>query len=365
MAQNKKTLRIAAFDSAQAPFPVPVDFPRPLAPLIIAYDIANGLSQRGHDVTLFGPKGSRSDSFKTGELDFEPLYKNPICRLPDVRGIEQEKIASLFDQYAIMKIFEEHKRKPFDIIHIHPIDRVLPFLPFFPETPVVSTLHDPIYAWRKEIFRVFSTPNMHLVSISNAQRAPAPDLNFAATIYNGIHMKLFGYDEKGGDYLFFAGRLQENKGVFEAIQVAQRTGSKLLIAGSPAEGRYWDEKIKPYLNNQIQYVGLIPYEKLARYYQRAKALLFPILWEEPFGLTMVEAMACGTPVIAFRRGSVPEIIENGKTGFIVNSVEEMIEAVSRLDTIKRKDCREHVEKNFATERMVERYEEEFLKLVKR
>lgn len=362
MAEKNKKLRIAAFDSSQAPFPLPSDFPRPLAPLIIAYDIAEGLARRGHEVFLFGPRGSRSATFKAVEVDFEPLYKNKIWEESDVRGTEREKIASLFDQYVISKIFKEHQKKPFDLIHIHPIDRVLPFVSLFPNVPVVSTLHDPIYNWRAKVFRMFDADNLHLISISNAQRKPAPDLNYAATAYNGINVDLFSFNNSPEDYLFFAGRLQENKGVFEAIQAAKAANSKLLIAGSTAEGKYWEEKIKPFLDDKIQYLGLVPYNQLPDYYRQAKALLFPILWEEPFGLVMTEAMACGTPVIAFNRGSVSEVVADGKTGFVVNSVNEMADAIKKIDSIDRQECRRHVEQNFSVEKMVENYEKTFLRL---
>ncbi|MEK7603932.1 MAG: glycosyltransferase, partial [Patescibacteria group bacterium] len=162
---------------------------------------------------------------------------------------------------------------------------------------------------------------------------------------------------------FFAGRLEEKKGVFEAIQVAQATNSKLLIAGSPSEGKYWDEKIAPHLNDKIRYIGLVPYNEIARYFRNAKAFLFPILWEEPFGLVMAEAMAAGTPVIAFNRGSVPEVVVDGKTGFIVKTVEEMAEAIRKIGQIDRRECRKHVEDNFSVEKMVDGYERAFLKIL--
>ena len=357
-------MRIAAFDSSQAPFPLPDDFPRPLAPLIIAVYIAEGLAKRGHEVYFYGPRGSKSQTFKAVEVDFEPLYRNKIWELPDVRGTEKEKIASLFDQHVISKIFQEHQRKPFDLIHVHPTDRVLSFAPLFPEVPIVSTLHDPVFKWRAEVFKMMAAPNMHLISISNAQRKPAPDLNYAATVYNGIRTELFQFNEKPEDYLFFAGRLGEKKGVFEAIQVAQATNSKLLIAGSPAKGKYWDEKIAPYLNDKIQHVGLVPYEEMAKYFRNAKAFLFPILWEEPFGLVMTEAMAAGTPVIAFNRGSVQEIIVDSKTGFIVNTVEEMVKAVRKINQIDRRECRKHVEENFSVEKMVTGYEKVYQRILR-
>lgn len=362
MGISRKKLRIAEFDTAAVPFPIPDDFLSPRAPLLIAAEIAAGLAGKGHDVTFFGPAGSHSDKFRVSTSGFEPLYKSKIFDDPNIRGTEREKVFSLFDQHLISLIFQEHKVKPFDIIHIHPADRALPFINLFPEAKIVHTLHDPIYPWRAEMFRMFQTKNQHFISISNAQRKPAPDLNYAATVYNGIDTESFSFSEKPGDYLFFSGRLQENKGVYEAIQAAKMSGEKLFIAGSPAEGAYWEEKIKPYLDENIQYVGFVPYRELQEYYRNAKATLMPVKWEEPFGLVMTESMACGTPVLAFRRGSVPEIVVDGKTGFIVNTVDEMAEAVKKIDQIDRRACREHVEKNFCIERMVEGYEDAFLKI---
>jgi glycosyltransferase involved in cell wall biosynthesis len=156
----------------------------------------------------------------------------------------------------------------------------------------------------------------------------------------------------------YAGRIIPEKGVKEAIQVALKTDRRLIITGqvTPASQWYFDEHIKPHLSDKILYLGMIDKAQLTKYYQKAAALLVPIRWEEPFGLTMAEAMACGTPVIAFRRGSVPEVVKDGKTGFIVENTAEMIEAIENIDRINRQDCRTHVEKNFTNTRMVNNYE---------
>lgn len=355
----KSTLRIAEFVSSEVSFPIPRDFPRPYAPLSIALDIARGLAGRGHEVVFFGPQGSRDNDFQVVEAPFAPLYKNEILDEPDIHGIEREKIFNLFDQHIISSLFKKHQTHPFDIIHIHPVDRALPFAVLFPHALIVYTLHDPVYRWRKKVFEIFSFPNQYFVSLSNAQRIPASGLNYLATIYNGIDTSLFPFSDAPGSYLFFSGRLQENKGVFEAIQVARVCGERLLIAGAPAEGLYWEKKIKPYLGDRIQYIGFKSISELGEYYKNAKATLVPIRWEEPFGLVAIESMACGTPVIAFRRGSMPEVVEHGKTGFIVDTIDEMADAVKKIDTINRSDCRVRVNEKFSTEHMVDRYEEEF------
>ena len=365
MGENNRKLKIAEFVTIQVSFPIPSDFPRVYAPLEIALAVAGGLSRRGHEIVFFGPRGSASSTFKAFDVDVVPLYKNEILE-GLTRGIEREKIFSLFDQYIVSSIFEEHQKRPFDILHIHPIDRVLPFARLFRDTHIVYTLHDPIFPWRAEVFRMFASPNQHLVSISNAQRSPAPDLNYLATIYNGIAVDDIPFSDKGkGEYLLFMGRLHAEKGVAEAVEVALKAGEKLIIAGPPVTDEHWDTKVKPYLGEQIKYIGVVRGEERYEYYRNAKATLVPIQWEEPFGMVMIESMVCGTPVIAFRRGSVPDIVVHGKTGFIVDTVEEMVQVVkNRIGEISRKECRDHVRENFDIERMINGYEEHFLSLAR-
>ncbi|KKT22431.1 MAG: Glycosyltransferase, partial [Parcubacteria group bacterium GW2011_GWB1_43_8b] len=230
------------------------------------------------------------------------------------------------------------------------------------KVPTVYTLHDPIYPWRAEMFQMFASPNQYYISISDAQRVPAPDFNYLATIYNGIDLADVPFSEKHGDYLLFVGRITPEKGVAEAVEVARKTGEKLFILGPETTGSYWEEKIKPYLGDQIRHIGVVSRKELYEYYKNAKATLVPIQWEEPFGLVMVESMATGTPVVAFRRGSVPEVIDHGKTGYVVDSVSEMADALKKIDRIDRRECRRRVEANFTTELMVNRYEKEFLRL---
>ena len=165
--------------------------------------------------------------------------------------------------------------------------------------------------------------------------------------------------------MFIPGRLLPTKGVKEAIAVCKIARERLIIAGTPNEGEYWEKEIKPHLSKDIQYVGNIPYEETYKYYGQAKVTLCPIQWEEPFGLTFIESMACGTPVIAFNRGSAKEVIKDGKTGFVVKNISEMVKAIRKIDQINRRGCRAWVEKNFTMERMVNDYEKIFYKIVSR
>jgi len=333
------------------------------APMLIAKAVAEGLTKKGHKVVFFGPKGSKLKVTKIISGGLKPLRgkkEHQILRDPK---IDSAKVANLWDQYLISLIYQEVLKGRIDLINIHPIDRALPFGLAIKNIPIVYTLHDPIYPWRAEIFRMFQSKNQYFISISDAQRKPAPNLNWAATIYNGLDLKHFLFNGCPKDYCLFLGRLLPVKGVWEAILATKKAKEKLIIAGIPAEGEYWTKKIKPYLGKDVKYVGFVPQEKIYKYYGEAKALLCPIQWEEPFGLTFIEAMACGTPVIAFDRGSSREVIKNGKTGFVVKNIEEMVKAIKKIDKIKREDCRAWVEKKFTIEKMVENYEKTFYKIL--
>ncbi len=366
---KKKRLKIGMMMTGHFTIPPPKGII--YAPMLIAKAVADGMMKRGHKVYFFTPEGSKLKVTKLVSGNLKPLRgisgkkDQKILSGPHVGGIEVNKIFNLWDQYFVALMYRTAVKEKLDILHVHPIDRALPFGLAFPKIPVVYTLHDPTYPWRAEIFKVFSSKNQYLVSISNAQRKPAPRLNYAATVYNGIDLKFFPFYEKSGNHLLFLGRLLETKGPDIAIQAALKAKEKLIIAGTPNRGGFWDTKIKPYLGKNIKYVGNVPYHLIHKHYGRAKALLCPIQWEEPFGLTFIEAMACGTPVIAYKRGSVPEVVNHGKTGFVVENLTQMVSAIKKIDLIGRKECRLLVEKKFSIKTMVDGYEKVFLKLVKK
>ena len=337
------------------------------APMDIAVEVSEGLVKKGHEVDFYGPEGTKVNVTNIISAGLKALNQpegQAITKGQNVGNAEVNKIFNLWDQFLIAKMFAEAEKGKYDLLHIHPTDRALPLALSHPKIPVFYTLHDPIYPWKADVFSMFASPNQHYISISDAQRKPAPNLNYAATVYNGVNLDAFPFSESHDDYLLFIGRLQPEKGLAEAVQVARMTGEKLLIIGPPVTGEYWDKKISPYLGDKIQYLGFVPREELFKYYGQAKATLVPIQWEEPFGLILTESMACGTPVIAFERGSVSEIVVDGKTGFIIkdNNLEAMADAVKKISEINRADCRKHVEQNFSIQRMVDRYEEIFLKI---
>lgn len=345
--------------------------PRPhdilYAPIDLAVEIANGLQSRGHEVTFYAPEGSRpGTSLKT--LGLRPLVTNGEQWAQHIATIKPHLhyMPWFWDFKMARDMFERADRGEYDVLLFHHPEIALPFIEQYPNVPVISVLHDPLYDWYGEIFGMYRSKNSHLVSISNHQRQGRKDLPFIATIYNGVDTKQFSHQEKPGEYLLVSGRIVPEKGIAEAVQVARQTGERLVIAGLlfPADEPFFDEHIKPFLNDKITYVGYIDRESLTPYYQNAKALLMPVKWDEPFGRTMTESMACGTPVIAFDRGSVREVIKDGKTGFIVRDVPSMVAAVKKLDTIKRQDCRDHVVDTFSSEKMILDYETLFTKLLR-
>ena len=362
-----KEIRIAIFVTSAFPAPPPSSVI--YAPIVVAMDTAQGLAARGHEVTFFSPKGSHITGVTVHHGNLEPFHAqyphDPlIFQQPDIRHAEREKIITLWDQRLLSELYRMERKGAFDIIHSHTPDRTLPF-GFVSTTPTVYTLHTPVMTWHKDIFGLFATPNQYFVSISDAQRTPAPNLSWAKTIYNGLDLSLFPFAPRAqSDAFLFLGRLLPSKGLAESVEATRLASEKLMIVGGPQPRNvYWNTHVAQYLSNAIQYKGMLPYNETFSFYQRARALLAPIQWEEPFGLTMIEAMACGTPVIAFRRGSVPEIVKDGVTGFVVDTVEEMAAAMKKIDSIDRAACRRHVEQHFTVERMVDDYEKVFQKIL--
>lgn len=329
------------------------------SPTGVAVAIAEGLAKRGHEVTFFGPEGTKLDT-KVETCNVRPLATtaNQLFDMVNVTDLFKDYLPSLYDQYMVRIMFERARAGEFDVLFFHHPESAAPYALLYPDVPVVYTLHDYLDSVRRQVWEMHSSPNQHYVSISNSQRRDAPDLKYAATVYNGIDTEKFAFSDSHEDYLMFAGRIVPEKGLKEAVQVALQTGKRLLIAGStlPTSQWYFDEHVKPFLSDKILYLGMMDRDQMVKYYQKALAVLVPIQWEEPFGLTMAEAMACGTPIIAFRRGSVSEVLEDGKTGFIVDNTSSMIEAVAKIDSISRKNCRKHVENNFSLDQMIDGYE---------
>jgi glycosyltransferase involved in cell wall biosynthesis len=252
----------------------------------------------------------------------------------------------------------------FDIIHFH-IDYL-----HFPSsrrqsTPVVHTSHGRLdMAELAPLFHEFR--DIPVVSISDAQRAPLPWINWQATVYHGLPEDSYTFQAQPGQYLAFLGRISPEKQVHHAIEIARRVGMRLKIAAKidKRDWEYYQTVVKPLLADPlVEYVGEIGADEKDRFLGEAYALLFPIDWPEPFGLVMIEALACGTPVIAYRRGSVPEVLEDGVTGFIVENLAEAVRAVGRIQRLDRGKCRRQFEQRFSVSRMTGDYLEVYRRLL--
>ncbi len=353
------------------------------APLELTSHIVDELVDRGHDVTLFASSDSISKakiisgglpSLGNNKKWNEALQKlNKKRENPETQESAIKYKEVLRQNYEFFLAAELFKRADqFDIIQTHSTPRLLQFA-LFTNTPIVVTSHDP-YTHplntnvRKITYEELAkrNKNIYFISLSESQRKSVPDLPFVKTVYNGINLEKFKFQKKGGNYLLFVGRIIPGKGAHNAIQIAKKTGERLKLVGpiSEKDKEYWNNKIKPFLNEKITYEGPLFQKKLIPLYQKAKALLFPIEKDEAFGLVMIEAMACGTPVIGFNRSSVPEIIREGLNGFVVENLEEMARAVKKLDQIRREDCRKSIEGKFTIKKMVDNYEKVYEKIIK-
>lgn len=327
----------------------------------IVYQMVEEFTKRGHKVTLFGA-GKCKTSAK-----FVQIFKETISeRKIDTTYMEASRNLRLESVYIASVMKEILKRQQeFDIVFNHMRGGYL-FLPLsdFLKIPVASILHLPIFEELGGLLSSYKKTN--IITISNNQRTPAPKINYLATVYNGVDLKEFEFCQKPKDYFLFIGALGEHKNPKAAILAAKKTGSKLILAGGKKREPYFSKEIKPLIDGkQIKYVKEVSSKKRIDLYKNAKALLFPIKWQEPFGLVMIEAMACGTPVIGYNNASVPEVVKDGKTGFVVDcSVSGLAKGIKKIDSIKREDCRKSVEDKFSIEKMIDGYERVCRKLVK-
>ncbi|MFW6076100.1 MAG: glycosyltransferase family 4 protein [Chloroflexota bacterium] len=300
------------------------------------------LVKQGHEVTLFA-SGDSQTSATLVPMTGQALRLNPNAVDYLAHHVYMlEQVCSRIDE--------------FDIVHFHGDYLHYPLMRRI-GAPHLTTLHGRIdLPDLKPIFQEFA--GMPVVSISNSQRLPAMHLNWLGTVYHGLPVERFAFQPEPGDYLAFLGRISPEKRVDRAIEIARRVGMPLKIAAKVdrVDHDYFKCEIEPLLADPlVEYIGEIGDDEKEAFLGNAYALLFPIDWPEPFGLVMIEAMACGTPVVAFRRGSVPEVIDHGVTGFIVDSVEAAVKATTRIDGLSRWRCRQVFERRFSAERMANDY----------
>ena len=341
---------------------------------IVSY-VTEELVKRGHEVTLFATETSVTKAKLVSPIKSSLLKTIEYYCDPNFNAIN-----TFVNSYVFKKAND------FDIIHSHSY-----YFSFFfcdlVKTPVLHTLHNQLPRAREsenELMRQYK--HLNYISISNEFRSHF-DLNYIDTVYHGVDLKYFPFNMMGGDYLFWIGRASKNKGEDDAIETAKITGKKLLLGASIRKDteEYFEKVIKHNLNDKIKLIPNVTFEETHKYYGSSKAFIFPVKWKEPFGLIRIESMACGSPVIAYSRGSVQEIIKDGITGFLVNpsneektgdwiikktGIEGLCEAVERIYSMDknqyknmRQNCRNRVEQLFTVEKMVDNYERIYYKIL--
>jgi glycosyltransferase involved in cell wall biosynthesis len=318
---------------------------------VVSY-LCEGLVERGHDVTLFASgdsitharlEAATARALRLDGSDDDPLYSHVL------------EISRAFDRAA-----------EFDVIHCHVDALAFPFGRLV-ATPTIHTMHGRLdLPAMRFVYRHFR--DVPLVSISDSQRRPLADLDmtWVATVNHGLPIEAFEFSPGGGEYLAFLGRMGPEKRPDLAIEVATRAGIPLKMAAKvdPVDRAYFESQIRPRLDHPlVEYVGEVGEEDRAALLRGARALLFPIDWPEPFGLVMIEALAFGTPVVARPAGSVPEIVEDGRTGLIADTVDDLVDAVKRVDRIDRATCRREAERRFSIDRMLDGYEAVYARIL--
>jgi glycosyltransferase involved in cell wall biosynthesis len=317
---------------------------------VISY-LTEELVRLGHEVTLFA-SGDSETKAKLVPACPRALWRDESCR------------ETLPHHVRLMDlVFQDASR--FDVIHFHCDYLHFPLLRRYP-CPSVTTLHGRLHVPDLQpLFGEFA--DVPLVSISDDQRRPIPWANWQATVYHGLPRDLHTFRERQGDYLAFLGRISPEKRLDRAVAIARQAGKRLKVAAKiyPEERDYFSQTIKPLLHESrswVEFIGEVGGREKDEFLGNALALLFPIDWPEPFGLVMIEAMACGTPVIAWRNGSVPEVIEDGMTGFVVDSMDEAVQAVGRVASLSRHACRRAFEERYDAARMARDYLEVYRRL---
>jgi glycosyltransferase involved in cell wall biosynthesis len=317
----------------------------------VIHDLTEGLVSRGHDVTLFASGDSRTSA------RLQAIVPRALWQAQ-----ESDPAAAEFLLHARAL----RQGGDFDLVHSHTGHLAFPFAARM-QAPLVTTLHGRLDTpYLADILRAF--PEVHLVSISRAQRSPAPDAHWSANIPHGLPLQDHPFNAEGGHALCFVGRMSAQKGPHVAIDVAIAAGIPIALAGrvDPMDRAFFEAEVRPRLDHPlVEYLGEVEHDEKLRLYSRSRALLFPVDWPEPFGLVMIEAMACGTPVVARPRGSVKEVVQDGVTGILAEDQRCLVEAVKSVHRLDRHACRRHVESSFSLARMIDDYEQLYSRLAMR
>lgn len=302
--------------------------------------LADGLIERGHQVTLY----ASADSLTSAELRTVcPSSLRTVPGIVNPQFYEWRNVALCLSEAG-----------GFDLVHNHAGELPM-LLANLIRTPMLTTSHGPKLADSDHVWETYAG---YFNTISCAAKVGLPDRGYVGVVYNAVDVASFPYVEEKDDYLLFLSRISPEKGTHHAIEVARRTGRRLIVAGKVdrVDQQYFAEEIEPRLDGQqIKFVGEADAESKRHLFAHARCLLHPITWPEPFGLVMAEAMACGTPVVAFGQGSVPELVVHERTGYVVHELDGMVEAVTQVHKIDPRDCREHAARLFDVPQMVDGY----------
>jgi glycosyltransferase involved in cell wall biosynthesis len=318
---------------------------------IVIHLLVEGLIERGHEVSLCTVATSSTSASK------HSVFENEMHSILDAPPSSFLNVAATHS----LACYKAAAVAEVDVIHDHTWKEGL-LTAAFVDRPVVHTIHGPFDEENRRFYELFvGDQRIHFVTISDFHRSRFPGLNYAGTVYNGILLERYPYGEEKEDFFLYVGRFNDEKAPHLACEIAKELGAKLVLAGKvheEEEHRYFDQRIAPFLSSDIQFVGEVGHwsEDKMRLFSKARGYLYPIQWDEPFGITMVEAMACGTPVVTFNRGAAPEIVAHGITGFVVDTMDEFIEAVQRVDEIDPQKCRQRVVRHFTAAMMVNGYE---------
>ncbi|OGH42475.1 MAG: hypothetical protein A3H79_03085 [Candidatus Levybacteria bacterium RIFCSPLOWO2_02_FULL_36_8b] len=357
-------MRIAILGSVALPVPPPAQGGTEW----IAYYQAKGLAERGHQILLLAARGTSKGfdsvpnikivevgggdvvSGSNAERTFDPAL---------VEGSRKIRLEIVYLTQAA-KALMDHKDE-YEIVLNNMRGETL-FLPIarLLNKSFVNVMHLDLFPELAETFLDFKA---NIITISNAQRKDFPNLNYLDTVYNCVDVDKFTFNGAPQDYLLMVGSIGRHKNQGEAIAVAKELGMKLVLAGKIRDQDYFEELKKDIDGGKIKHIGEIEFEEKVKLYQNAKAFIFPIKWEEPFGLVMIEAMACGTPVVTYNHGAVSEVVADGLTGYVVDNHSQMIEAVKKISVIDRAACRKHIEENFTIEKMIDGYEKALQTLI--
>ena len=318
----------------------------------VVQQLCDGLSARGHDVTLY----AAGDSHTSARL--KSLYPRQMPEVMAVTPFDARHVTVALDDIIA--------DGGYDIVHDHSGFLLIAFRHYLSLPPVLHTVHCAFDSVAYPFYEQFrDAVAYNAISDYHKSQAP-PGMRWAGVVPNAIAVDQWPYTPDKGDYLLAFGRVCEDKGFHLSIEAARRTGHRLIMAGVVQDQyrAYFEERIEPLVDGeQIVYEGEVSDARKHELFARAKAFLFPILWPEPFGLVMIEAMATGTPVVALRQGSVPEVVDQGRTGFVCDTFDEFVEAVGLVGDIEARACRDWVEERFTVERMIDEYEAVYRRLL--